>query len=106
MVNFEENYHSSRLQRGSNIFQRGDPTFSRGGGTNCLFPIETHITCDFPAWVRTPCPPSGSALVGLSDKTTHMDMKTTITPEYEEEKRHFHSNRLLLFVLHKNNCFK
>ena len=37
----------------------GGPTFS-----NCLFPIETHITCDFPGGVRTPCPPppSGSAL--------------------------------------------
>ena len=28
-----------------------------GGGSNCLFPIETHITCDFPGGVRTPCPP-------------------------------------------------
>ena len=28
----------------------GGPTFSRGGGggSNCLFPIETNITCDFP----------------------------------------------------------
>ena len=25
----------------------GGPTFSRRG-SNCLFPIETHITCDFP----------------------------------------------------------
>ena len=48
MVYFEENY----LFQGS----RGGPTFSRGGGvqlfpgggSNCLFPIETHITCDFP----------------------------------------------------------
>ena len=47
MVNFEENYHSSRFQRGSNIFQ-GGPTFSRGGGVQLLIPIETHITCDFP----------------------------------------------------------
>ena len=61
MVNFKEIYHFSRFQRG--------PTFSRGGGgptfrggSNCLFPIETHITCDFPGGVRTPCPPSGSAL--------------------------------------------
>ena len=24
-------------------------TFSgKGGGSNCLFPIETHITCEFP----------------------------------------------------------
>ena len=40
----------------------GGPTFSRGGGrSNCLFPIETHISCDFPGgsgppvprWIRT-----------------------------------------------------
>ena len=31
MVNFKENYHFSRFQRGSNIFQ-GGPTFSSGGG--------------------------------------------------------------------------
>ena len=30
----------SRRGGGSNIFQ--------GEGSNCLFPIETHITCDFP----------------------------------------------------------
>ena len=56
MVNFKEIYHFSRFQRGSNIFQGGGggPTFS-----NCLFSIETHITCDFPGGggVRTPCPP-------------------------------------------------
>ena len=64
MVKFKEIYHFSRFQRGSNIFQvGGGPTFSRGRGSNCLFPIETHITCDFPGGVRTPCPPSGSALV-------------------------------------------
>ena len=68
------------------IFQgsRGGPTFSRGGGgrsnffggggggggggSNCLFPIETHITCDFPGGVRTPCPPSGSALELYKEK--------------------------------------
>ena len=52
------------------IFQgsRGGPTlfFREGGGgeSNCLIPIETHIICDFPGVVRTPCPPppSGSAL--------------------------------------------
>ena len=50
MVNFKEIYHFLRFQRGSNIFQGGGgPIFSRGGGgSNCLFPIETHITCDFP----------------------------------------------------------
>ena len=59
MVNFKENYHLSRFQ--------GGPTFSRGGGgeggSNCLFPIETHITCDFPGGSGPPVPPSGSALV-------------------------------------------
>ena len=37
---------------GSNFFQ---------GRSNCLFPIETYIICDFPGVVWTPCPPSGSA---------------------------------------------
>ena len=45
--------------RGGPTFSRGGggPTFSRGGGSNCLFPLETHITCDFPGGIRTPCPP-------------------------------------------------
>ena len=36
-----------------------------GGGSNCLFPIETHITCDFPGGgggSGPPVLPSGSAL--------------------------------------------
>ena len=59
MVNFNEIYHFSRLQRGSNIFQGGG-----GGGSNCLFPIETYIICDFPGMGSGPAvpPPSGSAL--------------------------------------------
>ena len=47
------------------IFQgsRGGPTFSRGGsnffqvGSNCLCPIETHITCDFPGGGLDPLSP-------------------------------------------------
>ena len=37
----------------------GGPTFSRVGGSNCLFPIDTHITCDFPGGggSRPPVPP-------------------------------------------------
>ena len=58
---FQRNLSFSRFQRGSNIFQGGS-NFFQGGGSNSLFPIETHITCDFPGGVRTPCPPSGSAL--------------------------------------------
>ena len=54
MVNFKEIYHFSRFQRG--------PTFSRGGGgggggSNCLFPIETHITCDFSGGSGPPVSP-------------------------------------------------
>ena len=55
------------------IFQgsRGGPTFSMGvqlfqGGSSCLFPIETHITCDFPGGGGggpDPLSPSRSALV-------------------------------------------
>ena len=45
-------FQRNRSFSGSNIFQGGGgggPTFSRGGGgSNCLFPIETHLTCDFP----------------------------------------------------------
>ena len=46
MANFKENYHFQGSGRG--------PTFSRGGG---LFPIETHITCDFPGGSGPPVPP-------------------------------------------------
>ena len=51
---------------GSNIFKGGVQLFPGGGGggrgSNCLFPIETHITCDFPGGYGPPVPPSGSAL--------------------------------------------
>ena len=65
MVNFKEIYHFSWFQRGSNIFQGGSNFFQGGGGSNSLFPIETHITCDFPGGGGSgpPVPPSGSALV-------------------------------------------
>ena len=44
---------------GCNFFQGG------GGGSNSLFPIETHISCDFSGGGSGPPapPPSGSALV-------------------------------------------
>ena len=58
MVNFKEIYHFSRFQRGSNIFRGGVQLFpGGGGGSNCLHPIETHITCDFPGGSGPPCPP-------------------------------------------------
>ena len=39
--------------------------------------------------------------VGLSDKIAHMIMKIAVTPQYVDEKRHFHSDRLLLILLQK-----
>ena len=59
MVNFEENYHFSRFQRGSNIFQ-GGPTFSKG--VQLLIPYRNPYNLWFSREVRTPWPPSGSAL--------------------------------------------
>ena len=59
---FKRNLSFFKVPEGVQHFP-GGPTFSRVGGSNCLFPIDTHITCDFPG-VQTPCPPppSGSAL--------------------------------------------
>ena len=63
MVYFKENYNFPRFQRGFNIFSRGGvQLFLGGGGSNCLFPIEAHITCVFPvgSGPLAPPPPSGS----------------------------------------------
>ena len=60
MVNFKEIYHFSRFQRGSNIFQGwggGGGVQLYPGGSNCLFPIEPHITCDFPGGGPDPLSP-------------------------------------------------
>ena len=39
--------------------------------------------------------------IDILDKITHLFMKFTITPEFEGDKRHFHSNRLRLLLLQK-----
>ena len=54
-----------QLYMGGPTFFRGGPTFpgGGGGGVQMLISIKTHITCDFPEGVLTPCPPSGSAHV-------------------------------------------
>ena len=44
-VNFKRNLSFFQGSRGGPTFSRG---FQGGGGSNSLFPIETHITCDFP----------------------------------------------------------
>ena len=60
-VNFKESYHFFKVPEGVQHFPGGGGVqlFPGGRGSNCLFPIETHITCDFPGGggVRTPCPP-------------------------------------------------
>ena len=56
MVNFKEIYHFFKVPGGGGV------QLFPGGGSNCLFPIETHITCDFPGGSGPPVPPSGSAL--------------------------------------------
>ena len=48
---FQRNLSFFKVPEGVQHFPGGGggPTFSRGGGgSNCIFPIETHITCDFP----------------------------------------------------------
>ena len=66
------------LKRKSIIFRgpRGGLTFCRGGGggptfprgSYCLFPIETHITCDFPVGVMTPVLPLDPHLKDSNDQ--------------------------------------
>ena len=67
------------LQKSNGQFQRnlsffkvpeGFQHFRGGGGTNCLFPIETHITCDFPGGVRTPSP-LWICTCGVADELEH-----------------------------------
>ena len=67
MVNIEENYHFSWFQRGSNIFQGwgGGSNFFQGL-SNCLYPIETHIICDFPGGSGPPDPPLDPHLLSRS----------------------------------------
>ena len=86
MVNFKENYHFSRFGRGSNIFQGGGggPTFSRvGGGSYCLFPIETHITCDFPGGFWTPCPPLWIRTCQQCGILTSVDSDEPVQPPFK-----------------------
>ena len=64
MVNFKEIIIFQGSRGGSTFSRGGVQLFPGGGGSNCLFLIETHITCDFPGggpdplsplWIRT-CP--------------------------------------------------
>ena len=83
MVNFKENYHFSRFWRGPNIFQ-GGLTYSRGGGGGggfiCIFPIETHITCDFPGGSGSPREAHGD-LAGIDGSSRQL------TPPPKKKKK-------------------
>ena len=52
---FKRNLSFFKVPEGVQHFPGGSNFFQ--GGSNCWFPIETHITCDFPGGVRTPFPP-------------------------------------------------
>ena len=56
VVTFNENYHFPRIQSGWNIFQGGGGVQLFPGESNCFFPIETYITCDFPLGSGPPAP--------------------------------------------------
>ena len=58
---FQRNLLFFKAPDGVHFFSRGSNFFQ--GVSNCLFPIETHLICDFTEGVRTPSPPpSGSPL--------------------------------------------
>ena len=63
---FQRNLSYFKVPEGVQHFPGGVHfLLGRGGRPNCLFPIETHITCDFPGGgldPLSPPPPSGSAL--------------------------------------------
>ena len=80
MVNFKEIYHF--------LGSRGGPTFFRGvqlfrGGSNCLFSIETHITCDFPGGgFEPPVPPLDPHLLNNSQLTSRDGQMDVHAPAY------------------------
>ena len=63
---FQRNLSFFKVPEGVQHFPGGVQLFP--GGSNCLFPIETHITCNFPGGGGSgpPVPPSGSALEMLA----------------------------------------
>ena len=86
---FQRNLSFFKVPEGSNIYQGGPTFFRRGGGSNCLFPIETHITCDFPGgsglaappplWIRTCLFPT-SALFLLVGSFFHLNHTWRVSP--------------------------
>ena len=79
------------------IFQgsRGVQLFPGGGGSNCLFPIETHITCDFPGGSGPPVPPLDphlynnnlSNLSSIKKNSFYLILKKSLLTEFEKKKK-------------------
>ena len=65
--------------RGVQLFPGG------GGGSNCLFPIETHITCDFPGGVRTPCSPPLDPHLYNNNLSNLSSIKKTAFTDFKKE---------------------
>ena len=62
---FQRNLSFFKVPEGVQHFPGGGVQLFQGGGvSNCLFPIETHITCDFPGGSRPPVPPLDPHLGG------------------------------------------
>ena len=53
---FQRNIPFFNVPEGVQHFTRGGSNFFQGG-SNCLLPLETHITCDFPGGSGPPVPP-------------------------------------------------
>ena len=54
---FQRNLSFLKVPEGVQHFQGGGSNFFQGRGSNCLFPLETHITCDFPGGPDPLSPP-------------------------------------------------
>ena len=95
MVYFKEDYNFPRFQRGSNIFSRGVQLFlGGGGGSNCLFPIKSHITC-ISRGVQAPCPPLDQCMQYFALKKVSCEKKLSIlTPPPPTQGRYFNFFRI------------
>ena len=72
-------------------------TFSRGGGgSNCLFPIETYITCDFPGGGGSgpPVPPPDPHLEHQQSQESRktIEINTPQNHQNQEEHQSLHNN--------------
>ena len=72
--NFQTGIYLSCADPGIFVGGGGSNFFQGGSGSNCLFPIETHITCDFPGVVRTPCPPLDAHLLVFICRLFHFNI--------------------------------